>query len=113
MFEKFSELLKQYNFGQRMIYLPIVLDYDTLFALAYKIHNKELALADLIQRFLDDKDRAAKSFYSKFNEEEIRKDNNIKEENKFYLVILLRIYSQKIYNREIICQIKHQIIINE
>lgn len=83
MFEKFSELLKQYNFGQRMIYLPIVLDYDTLFALAYKIHNKELALADLIQRFLNDKDRAAKSFYSKFNEEEIRKDNNIKEENKF------------------------------
>ena len=45
--------------------------------------HKELALTDLIQRFLDDKDRAAKSFYSKFNEEEIRKDNNIKEENKF------------------------------
>ena len=82
MFEKFSELLKQYNFGQRMIFLPIVLDYDTLFALAYKIHNKELTLADLIQRFLNDKDRAAKSFYSKFNEEEIRIDNNIKEENK-------------------------------
>ena len=45
--------------------------------------HKELALTDLIQRFLDDKDRAAKSFYSKFNEEEIRKDNIIKEENKF------------------------------
>lgn len=83
IFEKFSELLKQYNFGKRMIYLPVVVDYDTLFALAYKIHNKELSLSDLIHRFLNDKDRAAKSFYSKFNEEEIRRDYNIKEENKF------------------------------
>lgn len=83
IFEEFSELLKQYNFGERMIYLPTVVDYDTLFALAYKIHNKELSLKELIDRFLNDKDRAAKSFYSKFNEEEIRRDNNIKEENKF------------------------------
>lgn len=66
-----------------MIYSPTIIDYDTLFALSYKIHNKELSLADLIHRFLNDKERAPKSFYSKFNEEEIRKDYNIKEENKF------------------------------
>lgn len=80
---KFSELIAQYNFGKRMIYSPTIIDYDTLFALSYKIHNKELSLADLIHRFLNDKERALKSFYSKFNEEEIRKDYNIKEENKF------------------------------
>ena len=83
LFGKFSELIAQYNFGKRMIYSPTIIDYDTLFALSYKIHNKELSLADLIHRFLNDKERASKSFYSKFNEEEIRKDYNIKEENKF------------------------------
>lgn len=83
IFEKYSELSKKYNFGKRMVYLPIVVDYDTLFALAYKIHNNELSLEDLIHRYLEDKDRAAKSFYSKFNEEEIRGNKNIKEENKF------------------------------
>ena len=57
--------------------------------------HKELALTDLIQRFLDDKDRAAKSFYSKFNEEEIRKDNNIKEENKFlFSDIIANLFSE-------------------
>lgn len=44
---------------------------------------------------VNDKDRAAKSFYSKFNEEEIRKDNNIKEENKFlFSDIIANLFSE-------------------